>query len=265
ALPLRDKTLIWHLYQAAVAGRDVFFDQRYAHALEMRDVLEAIVSHKAAVDASAFAEVERYTKLFWINSGPFNNLTARKFVLMCTPEAFAAAATAAQKAGAPFPNRHGETLDQLLTRLKPIFFDPDVDPMVTNKTPPKGRDILATSANNLYVGLSMKDLEGYKEAHPLNSRLVKENGAIVEDVYRVGGRYSTQIAAIVKHLEDAKPFATAPMVKAIDALITFYKTGETADREAYDIAWVQDKASPVDTINGFVEVYLDSRGIKGAW
>ena len=265
ALPLRDKTLIWHLYQAAVAGRDVFFDQRYAHALEMRDVLEAIVSHKAAVDASAFAEIERYTKLFWINSGPFNNLTARKFVLKCTPEALAAAAQAARKAGASFPVKKGETLDQLLTRLKPMFFDPDVDTMVTNKTPPNGQDILATSANNLYVGVKMKDLEGYKEAHPLNSRLVKQNGRIVEEVYRVGGRYSSQLTAIAGHLEDAKPFATEPMAKALDALIRFYKTGETADREAYDIAWVQDKASPVDTINGFVEVYLDGRGIKGAW
>src|SRR3989442_10378034 len=86
ALPLRDKMLIWHLYQAAIAGRDIFFDQRYAHSLEMRDVLEAIVSHKPAIDSATFAEIERYTKLFWLNSGPFNNLTARKFVLTCTPE-----------------------------------------------------------------------------------------------------------------------------------------------------------------------------------
>jgi dipeptidyl-peptidase-3 len=264
-LPLKEKTLIWHLYQAAVAGRDIFYDQRYAHSLEMRDVLEAIVSHKAAVDPSTLADIERYTKLFWVNSGPYNNLTAQKFVLMCSPDAFAAAAQAAQKSGAAFPLKNGETLDQMLVRLKPMFFDPNVDAMVTNKTPPKGEDILATSANNLYVGLTMKDLDGYNEAHPLNSRLVKRNGKIVEEVYRVGGRYSGQIAAIVQHLEAAKPFATEPMAKALDALIRFYKTGETTDREAYDIAWVQDKASPVDTINGFIEVYLDARGIKGGW
>src|SRR5215472_10732872 len=264
-LPVREKTLIWHLYQAAIAGRDIFYDQRYAHGLEMRDVLEAIVSHKAAIDPSTFADIDRYTKLFWLNSGPYNNLTARKFVLMCGPDAFAAAAQAAQKAGAVFPLKNGETLDQLLVRLKPMFFDPDVDSMVTSKTPPKGQDILATSANNLYVGLTMKDLDGFKESHPLNSRLVKQNGQIVEEVYRVGGRYSGQIAAIVQHLEAAKAYATEPMVKALDALIKFYKTGETTDREAYDIAWVQDKASPVDTINGFIEVYLDARGIKGGW
>src|SRR5205814_6578198 len=109
ALPLKEKTLIWHLYQAAIAGRDIFYDQRYAHALGMRDVLEAIVSHKQAVDPATYGDIERYTKLFWINSGPYNNLTARKFVLMCAPEAFAAAAHAAEKAGAAFPVRNGET------------------------------------------------------------------------------------------------------------------------------------------------------------
>ncbi|HXD73097.1 MAG TPA: hypothetical protein VN628_05160 [Vicinamibacterales bacterium] len=264
-LPIKEKTLIWHLYEAAIAGRDIFYDQRYAHGLEMRDVIEAIVSHRQGVDPATFREIDRYTKLFWINSGPFNNLTARKFVLQCTPEALAAAAHAAEKAGATFPLKNGETLDQMLARLEPMFFDPDVDPMVTNKTPPKGQDILATSANNLYAGVTMKDLAGFKEAYPLNSRVVKENGKLVEEVYRVGGLYGAQIAKIVEHLEAAKAYATPSMQKALDALIKFYRTGDAADWEAYDIAWVQDKDSPVDTINGFIEVYQDARGIKGAW
>ena len=264
-LPLKEKTLIWHLYQAAIAGRDIYYDQRYAHGLEMRDVLEAILGQAQAVDPKTLEEIRRYTKLFWINSGPFNNLTARKFVLRCTPEALATAAHAAASAGAPLPLRSGETLDQLLARLKPAFFDPDVDPTVTAKTPPPGKDLLTASANNLYVGLTMKDLEGYQEQHPLNARLVKKDGRIVEEVYRVGGLYGKPLAAIVQHLEAAIPYATEPMAKALRALITFYQTGETRDREAYDIAWVQDKASPVDTINGFVEVYLDARGTKGAF
>ena len=265
ALPLKEKTLVWHLYQAALAGRDIYYDQKYEHGLEMRDVLEAILTHPTGVDPKTLEEIHRYTKLFWINSGPFNNLTARKFVLRCTPEAFAAAAQAAGSAGATFPRRTGETLDQLLTRLKPAFFDPDVDPTVTAKTPPAGKDLLTASANNLYVGLTMKDLDGFKEQYPLNSRLVKKDGKIVEEVYRVGGRYGKPLAAIVQHLEAAIPYASEPMAKALRALITFYQTGATRDREAYDIAWVQDKASPVDTINGFVEVYLDARGTKGAF
>ncbi len=264
-LALREKTLVWHLYQAALAGRDIFYDQRYAHNLEMRNVLEEIITHPENVDPQTLAEIQRYTKLFWINTGPYNNLTARKFVLKCTTEAFAAAAAAAQKGGAKFPLRAGESLEALLTRLQPMFFDLNVDPVVTNKTPGAGKDILASSANNLYVGVTMKDIDGFDEKYPLNSRLVKTNGKLVEEVYRVGGKYDAQIRAIVQHLEAAIPFATEPMAKALRALVKFYQTGETVDRAAYDIAWVEDKASPVDTINGFIEVYMDARGMKGSW
>ena len=264
-LPLRERTLVWHLGQAAIAGRDIFYDQRYAHNLEMRDVLEAIVTHSSGIDRSTLDEIVRYTKLFWINTGPYNNLTSRKFVLACTTADFVAAAQAAARDGARFPLQDGETLDALLARLHPMFFDLDVDPIVTSKTPRAGKDIVTASANNLYVGLTMKDLEGFEEKHPLNSRLVKRDGQLVEEVYRVGGRYGEQIAVIVQHLEAAIPYATEAMARALRALVTFYRTGEEADREAYDIAWVQDKASPVDTINGFVEVYLDARSIKGAW
>ncbi len=266
ALSTRDKILVWHLTQAAIAGRDIFYDQRYAHNLEMRDVLEAIVTHADAVDPTTRREIERYTKLFWINTGPYNNLTARKFVLACTPDAFAAAACAAQRAGATFPLRDGETLDALLRRLAPMFFDAEFEPTVTAKTPPPGLDMLTASANNLYRNVTAKDLDGFEERHPLNSRVVKrDDGTIVEEVYRVGGLYGRQIAAIVERLERAIPYATEPMAVALRALIAFYRTGDDTHREAYDIAWVQDKASPVDTINGFIEVYLDARSIKGAW
>src|SRR5262245_63537098 len=98
-LPRRDKLLAWHLYQAALAGRDIYYDQRYAHNLEMRDVLEEILTHPGGIDADTLAEIQRYTKLFWLNTGPYNNLTARKFVLKCSPASFAAAAATAAKAG----------------------------------------------------------------------------------------------------------------------------------------------------------------------
>jgi dipeptidyl-peptidase-3 len=265
ALPLDQKTLVWHLYQAAIAGRDIFYDQRYAKSLDMRDTLEAIVTHSAGVAADTLAEIRRYTKLFWINSGPHYNLTTRKFVLKCTPAAFAAAAREAAAAGATFPVAPGETLDQLLSRLERAFFDESFEPSVTVKTPPAGQDILASSANNLYVGVTMKDVAGFSEKYGLNSRLVKRGGRLVEEVYRVGGRYDAALAEVVRHLDEAAAFATPPMAKALAALTRWYRTGEAADRRAYDIAWVEDRASPVDTINGFTEVYLDARGIKGAW
>jgi dipeptidyl-peptidase-3 len=265
ALPLREKTLIWHLYQAALAGRDIYYDQRYAHSLEMREVLEEILTNPAEVDPAVLGEIQRYTKLFWLNSGPYNNLTARKFVMKCAPESFLGAVQAAAKSGGRFPVEPGETLEGLVNRMKPWFFNPNVDPIVTNKSPGPGKDILASSANNLYVGVTMKDFAGFTERYPLNSRLVKRNGRLLEEVYRIDGRYGDRIAVIVKHLQAAIPHASQPMAHALGALVKFYRTGETADREAYDIAWVQDKASPVDTINGFVEVYLDARGMKGAW
>ncbi len=264
-LPLREKTLVWHLYQAALAGRDIFYDQKHAQTLAMRDVIEAVIRHPAGVNAATLAEIQRYTKLFWLNSGPYNNLTARKFVLKCTPAELADAVRSAAAAGARLPLAQGETPEQLLARLQPMFFDPAVDPMVTAKTPPSGKDILTASANNLYSGVDMRDAEAFSEKYPLNSRLVKQGATMVEQVYREGGLYGAQITEIIRHLEAAIPLATPTMADALRALVKFYRSGETADRVAYDIAWVKDKASPVDTINGFIEVYLDARGIKGAW
>lgn len=276
-LALNDKRLIWHLYQAALAGRDIYYDQRYRHALDMRAVLEELMVRLPALSAAEeepaarsltpefVAEIRRYTKLFWINSGPHNNLTARKFVLKCTREAFRSAVRAAANAGARFPLRERETIDALVTRLEGPFFDPDVDAMVTAKTPGPGRDILQVSANNLYDGVTMQDLDAFTERYGLTSRLVKRGDCLIEEVYRIGGLYGDHIARIVGHLRDALPFATPDMRRALEALIRWYETGEDEDRVAYDIAWVADQASPVDTINGFVEVYMDARGIKGAW
>jgi dipeptidyl-peptidase-3 len=265
SLPLKEKTLIWHLYQAAIAGRDIFYDQKHRNALEMRHILEQIITHPQGIDQAALSGIQRYTKLFWINNGPYNNLTARKFVLPIAPDAFANAARTAAKNGATFTLAGGESLDAALTRLQPMFFDPNVDPIVTNKTPGAGKDILQASANNLYFGVSTADLKGFNEKYGLNSRLVKKDGTLVEEVYKIDGRYAKEITEIVKHLEAAIPFATEPMANALRALVQWYRTGEDADRAKYDIAWVQDKASPVDTINGFIEVYLDARGMKGSW
>ena len=264
-LPLKEKQLVWHLYQAALAGRDIYYDQRYVHNLEMRNLLEEILTHSEGIDAAVLAEIQRYTKLFWLNTGPYNNLTARKFVLKCAPEAFAAAAKTAVKNGATIAAAGGESLEAMLARLKSAFFDGGVEPIVTNKTPGPGKDILTSSANNLYVGVTTKDLEHFEERYALNSRLVKQTGKLVEEVYRVGGKYDAQIRQIVGHLEAAIPLASEPMARALRALVKFYQTGETADRVAYDIAWVEDKSSPVDTMNGFIEVYMDPRGMKGSW
>ena len=269
ALPTDQKILIWHLSQAALAGRDIYYDQRYRHNLEMRAILEGIVraANKEAlalVPRDVIDEIRRYTKLFWINSGPYNNLTARKFVLKCSFDDLLAVAAEAKKAGTIALD--DQALVDTLERLRSAFFDATHEPLVTNKTPGESRDILEDSANNLYRGVTMADLTGLDERYGLNSRLVKTgDGRLAEEIYRVGGKYGPQIEAICRHLTAALPYATPAMRRALEALIKFYDSGEDSDRVAYDIAWVEDKDSPVDTINGFIENYMDARGVKGAW
>ena len=264
-LSARDRILCWHLAEAAIAGRDIYYDQRYAHSLTMRAVLEAVITHADGVEPAVRDAITRYTKLFWINTGPFNNLTARKFVPACTPVEFEEAVRRAAAAGAALPLAPGETVGQLLARLRRPFFDRDFDGIVTCKNPGPGRDLLEASANNLYVGVSTAAVAAFEERHPLNSRLVKGPSGLEEEVYRIGGRYSNEIERIVGHLEAAAAIAPPPTAAALAALIRFYRTGRTEDRREYDIAWVADQDSVVDTINGFVEVYMDPRGAKGAW
>ncbi|MCC7033246.1 MAG: peptidase M49 [Acidobacteria bacterium] len=265
ALPLGEKVLVWHLYQAALAGRDIYYDQRYRHNLAMRAILEAVITRPDGIPEDVLAEITRYTKLFWLNTGPYNNLTARKFVLRLAPGAFADAVARAHANGAALPLQPGESPEGMVARFAPMFFDPAFDPMVTSKTPGGGRDILEASANNLYEGVAMADLDGFTERHPLNSRLVKRDGRLFEDVYRVGGRYDDQIVRIIGHLRDAAAVAPDGLRAALETLVRFYETGSEDDRAAFDIAWVENHDTTVDTMNGFIEVYMDARGIKGSW
>ena len=264
-LSLRDKTLVWHLYQAALAGRDIYYDQRHRHNLGIRRLLEQVLRHSSGVPEATLKELTRYTKLFWINAGPYNNLTARKFLLHLDRRLVIEAMEIAAGNGARFDLAAGETIAQRVETYARVFFDPDFEPMVTCKTPGDGQDILASSANNLYDGVTMADLEGFEEKNQLNSRLVKRDGRLVEEVYKAGGVYDKEIRKIIGHLRDAVPLAPQPLARALTALITFYETGLDSDRAAFDIAWVQNRDSDVDTMNGFIEVYMDARGMKGAW
>jgi dipeptidyl-peptidase-3 len=264
-LSLKEKTLVYHLYRAAVAGRDIYYDQRHHHNLGMRRLLEEILRHAAGIPEDTLQEITRYTKLFWINTGPYNNLTARKFLLNLDKKRLIKAMEVAKKNGADFDLAKGETIRKRVDKYARMFFDPDHDPMVTFKTPGDDQDILESSANNLYVGVSMSDLEDFEEKHPLNSRLVKKRGKLIEEVYKVGGLYDRELRNVIAHLRKAIPLAPAPLAKALAALIRFYETGADEDRAKFDIAWVQNRDSVVDTMNGFIEVYMDARGMKGSW
>lgn len=272
-LPLNDKLLIYHLTQASIAGRDIFIDQKYKHSLRLRDLIEETLTHADGIDPQTLAEINRYAKLFWVNNGPHSALTTRKNVLACTPSAFAEAVEKAVDNGAQLPLAQGQDLKGLLAELEPVLFDPNVDAFVTQKSPADGADILTASANNLYDGVVSSDLEGFDEQYPLNSRLVKQpDGTLKEMVYRAGfdhvipgGLYAKELLEVCKHLEAAIPYATPKMARALGLLIHYYHTGEAVDFREYNIAWVDDKDSPVDTINGFIEVYMDARGQKGSW
>jgi dipeptidyl-peptidase-3 len=96
--------------------------------------------------------------------------------------------------------------------------------------------------------------------------LVKENGRLVEKVWKIGGLYSPAIQKIVGWLEKALTVAeNKTQEKIISLLIDFYKTGDLEIFNKYNIAWLQDNESRVDFINGFIETYGDPLGLKASW
>ncbi len=288
-LSARDQALAYHLTRAAIAGRDIFLQQKCEDGLALRDFLEEILTHSEGIDPATLAELRRYTTLFWVNNGPWNSITARKNLLKCTPEALWAAAEKAVANGASLPAGcargkaclirpfHAPTLQWMhrLHELDDWFFDPAFEPMVTAKNPEGGQDIVQASSCTFYgEGVTLADLDAFTEQFELNSTVVKgPDGKLQELVWRAGlpeegippGLYAAELNEVIACLTDALPFAPEPTRVALEKLIRFYRTGAVADREAYDIAWVADDASAVDTINGFVEVYVDPRGKKGSW
>jgi len=269
----KEKTFIYYLYLAALAGRDITIEQHHRHALEVRDLFEQIFQHQENIDSEVRPKISSYLKLFWINNGFYDNLTSRKFVPECTFEQFKNACMTAARNGAQF-DVAGETLEAKLERLKKVVFDPNYEPMLTNKTP--GKDFTAGSAVNFYSrNLSYNEVQAWaktgQEKYPLNSYVAKEKGRIVEKVWRAGGEgvppgvYAADLKAVIKYLEQAIPFASSEyQAETIRKLIRYFKTGSLEDFRQYNIHWVKDD-SKVDFIMGFIEVYLDPRGQKAEW
>lgn len=266
----RERVLAYYLSLASIAARDIALDQRHPDALEVRDLCEGIFRHRSAVDSATALAITRYLKLFWINNGFYDHLTARKFTPECTPAAFTAAAEAAQRAGAALATG-SESLPEKLRRLAPVLFDPQVDPVLTTKAP--GTDWLRGSAVNYYGrGLTLAEVDRWAqeggERHPLNARVVREEGKLVEQVWRAGGgdtppgMYAGPLTAAVSWLERAIPLASSEhQARTVRMLIRFLRSGEAEDFRSFNIHWVKD-TSAVDFILGFIEDYLDPRGRK---
>lgn len=275
-LSLRQKQLLYHLSEAALMGRDILFDQNGRYNLVIRRTLEAVYLYgkvdKSSADYQAF---EVYLKRVWFANGIHHHYGEDKFIPGFS-EAFFEAAVRSVDASL-LPLKAGETVDALLARLKPVIFDPSVMPKRTVQS--GDTDWIQASANNYYgEDVTQAEVEAFYGkmkaegdsrcplSYGLNSRLEKENGQLVERVWKVGGLYSEAIERIVAELEKATAFAENEKQRQIIAtLIDYYRTGDLRTFDAYSILWVEDTDSQVDFVNGFIETYGDALGLKASW
>lgn len=275
-LSLRQKQLLYHLSEAALMGRDILFDQNGRYNLVIRRTLEAVYQYgtvdKSSADYQAF---EVYLKRVWFANGIHHHYGEDKFIPGFS-EAFFNAAVRSVDASL-LPLKAEETVDTLLARLKPVIFDPTVMPKRTVQS--GDTDWIQASANNYYgEDVTQAEVEAFYGkmkaegdnrcplSYGLNSRLEKENGLLVERVWKVGGLYSEAIEQIVAELEKAAAFAENEKQRQIIAtLIDYYRTGDLRTFDAYSILWVEDTDSQVDFVNGFIETYGDALGLKASW
>ena len=275
-LSLRQKQLLYHLSEAALMGRDILFDQNGRYNLVIRRTLEAVYQYgtvdKSSADYQAF---EVYLKRVWFANGIHHHYGEDKFIPGFSEAFFDAAVRSVDVSLLPL--KAGETVDTLLARLKPVIFDPTVMPKRTVQS--GDTDWIQASANNYYgEDVTQAEVEAFYGkmkaegdsrcplSYGLNSRLEKENGQLVERVWKVGGLYSEAIERIVAELEKAAVFAeNEKQRQIITTLIDYYRTGDLRTFDAYSILWVEDTDSQVDFVNGFIETYGDALGLKASW
>ena len=275
SLTLNQKQLLYHLSQAAIMGRDILFDQNCRYNLAVRRTLEAITeNYKGDRSSADYKAMEVYLKRVWFSNGIHHHYGEEKFVPGFSEEFFVSAVKGLDPNAVPV--RDGQTVDQFLAELVPVIFDPSV---LSKRTVQSGdQDLILASANNYYGGgITQHEVEAFYDkmkdpkdetpiSYGLNSRLVKENGKIVEKVWKVGGLYTQAIEKIVAELQLAVPFAeNENQKKVIETLISYYKTGDLKEFDAYAVLWVKDTVSEVDFINGFTETYGDPLGMKASW
>ncbi len=261
ALTPKQQALAYWLTQAAIAINPIIYDQLSRFGLQQKAILEAVVANKSKVDPGVYAKVLDYTKLFWANRGNHNENTSQKFLPAFSPEELNRALTAAGRS---------DLLKDAAT-LRQSLFDPSYEPLITAKSPSGGLDIIQASANNFYLGATLADLKGFTEKYALNSRVTKQNGKLVEQVYRAGtpdgkvppGMYAQYLGKANSYLAKARAYADPDQAAVIDDLIRYYQTGEFKDWLQFGGAWVRNN-SAVDFVNGFIEVYRDARGAKAS-
>ena len=262
-LPLNEKLLVYYLAESAKCGRDIMFDQNFKYNLTIRRALEQIyTTYEGDKTAADFVAMEKYLKKVWFANGIHHHYSNDKF----TPE-FSREWFVEQLKGVDTGVVSHEELAE-------VIFNPALYASRLNQT--AGVDMIAASAGNYYEGLTQKEVEKFynkminpKDPRPisygLNSKLVKKNGKIFEQTYKVGGMYTEAIEQVVYWLEKAEAVAEEPLKTTIGLLIKFYRTGDLKDFDAFNISWVQDTQSNVDFVNGFTETYGDPLGFKASW
>lgn len=273
-LTLRQKELVYYLSQAALEGRDILFDQNGKYNLQIRKLLEAVyVSYSGDRQDEEFKALEVYLKRIWFSNGIHHHYACNKFVPGFSPEFLRRLIDATDVLSLPL--KPHESVDELCTELFPVIFDPKIMPKRVNQA--DGEDLVLTSAANYYEGVSQQEAETFYdsqktpgESHPvmygMNSRLVKKDGKIQEEVWKIDGMYGKAIEKIVFWLEKAEKVAESEVQReVVRLLIDFYRTGDLKIFDAYSIAWLKDTDSRVDFVNGFIESYGDPLGMKASW
>jgi Peptidase family M49. len=266
-LSLNQKKLIYYLTEAGIMGRDILWDQNGKYNLPIRQLLEGVyTNYSGDKNSNEFKAFEKYMKQLWFGNGVHHHYSMDKFV----PE-FSKEWLQAQISALP-----ADKVPSNLDTLMRVIFDPNFMAKRVNQA--EGADLILTSANNMYEGVTQPEVEAYYAAlkdttdltpisYGLNAKVTKDaNGNVVEQVYKVGGMYSPAIERIVELLGKAKPYAETPKQAAvIDKLIEFYTTGSLKTFDDYSILWVEDTDSQVDFINGFIETYGDPLGMTGSY
>lgn len=271
SLSLQQKKLAYYLYEAALCGRDIIYDQKSKYGILLRKTLEnAYSTYKGDKNADDWKKFEVYCGRFWFSNGNHHHYSNAKFTPECSYEYFTSIIKNSDTA--TLPKENGESTDAFLARIKPIVYDMNFEPKVVDLRP--NVDNIVNSSNNFYEGVTQKEVEAYyakfdtKGNAPswgLNSKVLKENGQIVEKTWRSGGMYGSAIDKIIANLQKASSFAENDIQRqSFDLLVKYYQTGDLKTWDDYNIAWVKD-TSRIDAVNGFIEVYLDAIGKKGSY
>ena len=275
-LSLLQKKLVYYLSKATLYGRDITFDQFGRYNLRIRKMLEAVYTDPSVNhETDDFRALEVYLKRVWFSNGIYHHYGTEKFQPDFTADYLRSLLQ--QVDARKLPLRDGETLDALCDELFPVIFDPTVLPKRVNKA--DGEDLLLTSACNFYEGLTQQEAEEFYAqrkaddeknsrplSHGLNATLVKRNGVIEEDVWKIDGRYGNAIQHIVYWLKKAHGVAeNTRQQRVIELLISYYETGNLQCFNDYCIEWVGEHEGRIDFVNGFIEVYGDPLGLKGSW